>query len=175
MKLGSFYRKFSYGEILWGKRAGLRPQRNLVSLASRKPLLLSGPQFRLLYPLLLPQQTPLSPLPEQASTFSEPLPPLPFPLVCLSHHHPKPCSNATSSEKPSGVAQWLLLRSSSCGCPNVHNQSCACPIIAARHILQTKPALRVDWSLTRLCHLVWDQGPSVSSLNIEHVLNRLEE
>lgn len=40
---------------------------------------------------------------------------------------------------------------------------------------QTKPALRVDLFLICLCHLVWDQGPSVSSLNTEHILNWLEK
>lgn len=58
-----------------------------VLLALSKSLL-SGPQFPFLHPLLIPQQMPLSSLPELAFTLSELLPPLevPFPLsACQAH------------------------------------------------------------------------------------------
>lgn len=111
-------------ELAWEARdMGSNLSFTFDSLALSKSLVCE-PQFP--FPLLPPQQRLLSSHPDLAFSILEMLPPLEMPLPLVSSWqirlHPRPRSNATSSEKPSTVAACLLLKSYLCSSPNVHNQ-----------------------------------------------------
>lgn len=165
-------------ELAWeAKDLGSNLSCTLDSSALSKSLPLSGPQFPFLHSLLPSQQMPLSSFTEQALPISEPLllllSPLDmtFPLISTwqARHPSRLCSNGIFSRRPSGSP-----RDSSLGA-----------LLVATQMFIIKPASTVIASLKLsqpqglICHwLISDSfhpGPTLSSLNIEHVMNWLEK